>query len=196
MKDWDTVPHKELMILNIIAESPDVNQRQISQKVSMGLGMVNLYVNRLIDKGYVKIKAVPRRRYLYYLTPRGFAEKSHLTYEYMRYSLQLYGEMRSRCRGLFGRLVEDRVAQIGFIGKSELAEIAFLTLQEFPIKFGGLFDDSACGEVFLGLPVRPVQSAAVLGLASDCVLLYTYSSPPALSSKSLEKLDYLTLFES
>jgi DNA-binding MarR family transcriptional regulator len=191
--EWDAIAHRELMILDMIEASPELNQRQISHKTSMALGMVNLYLNRLIRKGLVKIQAVPPRRYLYYLTPRGLSEKTLLTYEYMRYSFQFYNDARGRCRRLFGTLAEEKVARIGFLGKSDLAEIAYLTLQEYPIEFAGLFDDRFCGETFFGHRVKPLDALGRGDRACDR-LLYTHLKPPAEGKKAFEGIAYTTIY--
>ena len=39
-----------------------------------------------MDKGLVKIKNLPKNRYLYYLTPEGFTERTKLTAEYLKSS--------------------------------------------------------------------------------------------------------------
>ena len=53
-----------------------------------------LYIKRCLKKGWIKLKTVPKKRYIYYLTPKGFIEKSKLTAEYLTSSFSLYRNMR------------------------------------------------------------------------------------------------------
>jgi DNA-binding MarR family transcriptional regulator len=51
-------------------------QRRIAEDLGIALGLVNAYLKRCIKKGLVKVRQASARRYTYYLTPRGFTEKS------------------------------------------------------------------------------------------------------------------------
>ena len=44
--------------------------------MGVALGLANSYLKRCIRKGFIKITEAPANRYLYYLTPQGFAEKA------------------------------------------------------------------------------------------------------------------------
>jgi predicted transcriptional regulator len=72
-----------------------VTQRSLSTKLGVALGLTNLYLKRLAQRGYIKITTIPSHRVRYLLTPQGFAEKSRLAYLYMEYSLSHYRDMRS-----------------------------------------------------------------------------------------------------
>src|SRR3546814_4310673 len=53
-------------------------------------------LKRCAAKGLVKIQNAPARRYAYYLTPKGFAEKSRLVAEYLETSLHFFRGARSQ----------------------------------------------------------------------------------------------------
>ena len=89
---------RQLTILTEIAEGRPITQRAIADKMGVALGLVNLYLKRLVRKGYIKVSTIPSNRIKYLLTPKGVAEKARLTYEYMGYSLQLYRKTRSAIR--------------------------------------------------------------------------------------------------
>ena len=58
---------------------------------------VNAYLKRCVKKGLVKVSGAPARRYAYYLTPQGFAEKSRLTVEYLSSSFSFFRQAREDC---------------------------------------------------------------------------------------------------
>ena len=72
------------------------SQRRIAAELGVALGLVNAYLKRAIKKGFVKVGQAPARRYAYYLTPQGFAEKSRLTVDYMSHSFSLFRRARAR----------------------------------------------------------------------------------------------------
>ena len=75
--------HLVRQILVEIDRNPSVSQRQLSTELGVSIGIVNWHMKRFVRKGLVKLHQAPVRRYLYYLTPDGFAEKARLTAEYL-----------------------------------------------------------------------------------------------------------------
>lgn len=72
-----------LGLLSSVENDGDRSQRRIAAELGIALGLVNAYLKRCINKGLVKVRDAPARRYAYYLTPYGFAEKSRLTVQYL-----------------------------------------------------------------------------------------------------------------
>src|ERR1700730_10639848 len=89
----------ERIVLNLLNSVDDgaQSQRRIAEELGIALGLVNAYLKRCIKKGLVKVSQAPARRYAYYLTPQGFAEKSRLTVEYLSSSFSLFRQARSDC---------------------------------------------------------------------------------------------------
>ncbi len=72
-----------LGVLQAVEAGEVRSQRHLAAELGIALGLANAYVKRCIRKGLMKVSEVPARRYAYYLTPQGFAEKSRLTAEYL-----------------------------------------------------------------------------------------------------------------
>ena len=89
----------ERIVLNLLNSVDDgaQSQRRIAEELGIALGLVNAYLKRCVRKGLVKVSEAPARRYAYYLTPQGFAEKSRLTIEYLTSSLSLFRRARGDC---------------------------------------------------------------------------------------------------
>ena len=77
-----------LGVLNAIHENAKVTQRSVANDLGIALGLANAYLKRCAKKGLIKIQQIPANRYAYYLTPKGFAEKTRLTTEYLSRSLR------------------------------------------------------------------------------------------------------------
>jgi len=102
----------------------------LSSHLGIALGLVNSYVKNLIKKGYITVKAIPSKRYAYYLTPTGFAEKTRLTYHLLQDYTRIYREAKNNYRELFHKLELSGVRKIVFAGVDEVAEFAYITLQD------------------------------------------------------------------
>ena len=72
-----------LGLLSSVERDGGQSQRRLASELGIALGLVHAYLRRCVKKGLVKVTEAPARRYMYYLTPIGFAEKSRLTVEYL-----------------------------------------------------------------------------------------------------------------
>lgn len=140
-------------ILETIESQSDVTQRHLANRLGVALGLANSYLKRCVRKGLIKIEQAPANRYLYYLTPRGFAEKSRLTAEYLSISFDFYRRAGASCTQVFNECHEHQYQTILLCGISELAEIASLRAQEQGINIVGILDKQAVVDEFIGLPV-------------------------------------------
>src|SRR6516225_10607653 len=113
-----------LGLLQSVERDGGQSQRRLAADLGIALGLVNAYLKRCIKKGLVKVSEAPARRYAYYLTPQGFAEKSRLTVDYMSYSFSLFRRARSDYAKVLGVARERGWTRIVLAGLSDLAEIA------------------------------------------------------------------------
>ena len=91
-------------------------------------------------KGLIKVSQIPPNRYAYYLTPKGFSEKSRLTTEYLSSSFTFFRRARGQCGDLLEYCAARNWHRIALAGTSELAEIATLCAIERNIRLTGLID--------------------------------------------------------
>lgn len=142
-----------LEILKAVESDGHLTQRDLARRLGVALGLANSYLRRCARKGLIKVRQVPAKRYLYYLTPKGFAEKSRLTTAYLKVSFDFYrlasttcGEAFAACRAAGGR-------RAMLAGVSELAEIATLRAAEEGIELVAVYDAGSTHTRFAGLPV-------------------------------------------
>lgn len=145
---------RTLELLKAIEKEQVSSQRDIARKLDVSLGLVNSFIKRLVQKGYFKISTVPKNRIKYILTPKGVAEKSRLTYLYIQYSLNFYKTARQELRKLFHGFQRSGVRRILFFGASDLAEIAYVSLQETAIELVAVVDEQRAGQQFLGTMIQ------------------------------------------
>ncbi|MBM4135002.1 MAG: winged helix-turn-helix transcriptional regulator [Nitrospira sp.] len=159
---------RELQLLNELEKDGSVTQRTLAKTLGVALGLTNLYLKRLIKKGYIKVTTIPRNRIKYLLTPHGIAEKSRLTYQYMQYSLYYYREVRERLKQVLGDLSSTGSKRLVIYGTGELAELAYLTLREMDLALVGFVNRSGEG-TFLSYPLLPVMALSTCDF--DAVLI-------------------------
>ncbi len=158
---------RALEILSTLETGGDVTQRSLSTRLGVALGLVNAFLKRLARKGYIKVTTAPGRRIRYWLTPKGFTEKSRLTVEYLRYSFQFYRDARARLRKDLEAAAKAGAKRAVLLGTGEMAEIAYLALRETPVALSEIVGTG--GGKFLGHSV--LSEADLSRLDFDLVLL-------------------------
>jgi len=153
----DTQELRTLKLLEEMEGEQAPSQRDLALRLNISLGLVNSFMKRLAQKGYFKITTIPKNRARYILTPKGAAEKTRLTYEYIQYSLDFYKDARRKLRAVFQLFERQGIEQVVFLGAGELAEIAFISLQETRVTLEGIIDGRKAGEKLLGFRIIPPE---------------------------------------
>jgi len=174
---------RTLKILEEIENDHPPTQRDLAKKMNISLGLVNSFIKRLAKKGYFKINNIPKNRFRYILTPKGAAEKTRLTYEYIQSSLKFYRDARIKLRKLFGDFMAQKVQRIVFYGAGELAEIAYISLQETSIKLVAVVDDKKIGEIVLGIVIK--DPAQIGSISFDKIFIASMGSKEEIIEKIL-----------
>lgn len=164
-----------LGLLESVERDGSRSQRQLAAEFGVALGLVNAYLKRCINKGLVKVKEAPARRYTYYLTPQGFAEKSRLTVEYLSYSFSFFRRARADCKAAVELAKQRRWSRIVLAGASDLAEIASICALEGGIAIIAVFDPHTTQTQFVGAPV--CRSWDEISTPSDGVMVTDLRAP-------------------
>ncbi len=163
-----------LGLLNAVHENSAVTQRSVARQLGIALGLTNAYLKRCVKKGLIKVNQIPPNRYAYYLTPKGFSEKSRLTAEYFTSSFTYFRKARSQCSEMFAHCSDRGWRRIALFGISDLAEIATLCASEFDVELIGIVDAGRGGGTYAR--VRVVASLDALG-AVDAVIVTDLTDP-------------------
>jgi predicted transcriptional regulator len=142
-----------LGLLSSVETDGERSQRLIAAELGIALGLVNAYLKRCVKKGLVKVHDVPARRYAYYLTPQGFAEKSRLTVQYLSDSFSFFRKAKSDCTRVFQEAAALGLNRLVLAGKSDLAEIAILCAVEAGSTVVAIVDAGSEGGRFVGMEV-------------------------------------------
>jgi DNA-binding MarR family transcriptional regulator len=142
-----------LEILETIEKNDKVTQRNLANHLGVALGLANSYLKRCARKGFIKIQQVPANRYLYFLTPKGLAEKSRLSAQYLSSSFDFYRHASRSFSAIYTDCAHRQWHRVLLCGLSELTEIAYIRAQEFEVDIIGIWAPDATVELHLGIPV-------------------------------------------
>src|SRR5262249_51245340 len=165
-----------LGLLESVERGGAQSQRRLASELGVALGLVNAYLKRCITKGLVKVSEAPARRYAYYLTPHGFAEKSRLTVEYLSLSFSLFRRAKADFSATLDAAREHGFTRIAILGASDLAEIAAICALDSAIVIAAVVDPHSEHERFAG--VRVVKSLDDIPHPLDPLLLTHIKTPP------------------
>jgi EPS-associated MarR family transcriptional regulator len=98
-------------LLRLVAQNPEITQRQLSWEVGISLGKLHFLLTALIEKGFVKLgnfSASPdKRRYAYLITRKGLMEKKALTERFLERKEREYEALRSEIENLRADILEE-----------------------------------------------------------------------------------------
>jgi len=148
-----------LGLLESVERDGAQSQRKLASDLGIALGLVNAYLKRCVKKGLLKIGQAPPRRYAYYLTPHGFAEKSRLTVEYLSSSFSFFRRAREDCSSVLKMARSRNWNRVALLGVSDLAEIATICALEQGVTIAAVVDAKCTSDRFVGTPVVPLLDA-------------------------------------
>jgi predicted transcriptional regulator len=180
----DPEARRELDLLEALSNDTQLTQRRLSAKLGVALGLTNLYLKRLVQKGYLKCVNGRANRLRYVITPTGMAEKTRLTYEFMEYSLRLYSGARSRVRARLEPVSRQHSVRVAIYGTGEAAEVTYLSLRELDVQPTAIFADGG-GTTFLNIPVLAIDEHA--NVPFDVLIVATFDRPSDLVSQLEQK---------
>ncbi len=133
------------------------SQRDLASRLNVSVGLINAFVKRLVKKGYIKVRTIPKNRVLYLLTPKGIVEKTRLTYKHIHDSYSYYKKTCGRLEKIYADLEREGCRRIAFYGISDIAELAYHVLNNSQLLFSGIIDDEHAGGKFIGNTVCSIN---------------------------------------
>lgn len=174
-------------ILTEIETGEQHSQRTLASSAGIALGLTNLLLRRFVRRGWVRVVRIRPNRVKYLLTPAGIAEKARMSRLFLQDSIKFYAGARERVSASFSALSRQWPAEvtdkrIAFFGSGEVAEIAYVCLQETDLHLVGVAGDRV-GR-FFGLPIVPLSELRAGYLGSepfDQLVITSFDSQPAIS---------------
>ena len=184
MADLTDQDEVTLKLLNTVRDDADATQRSIANDLGIALGLTNAYLKRCVKKGLIKVGQAPANRFRYYLTPKGFMEKSRLTAEFLTQSFNLFRYAREETARLYDQCAANDWQRLLLIGASDFTEIAIFGVQDAGLDVA-VYDRRNAGITsFCGAPVMTSLSDAAENF--DAAIICDYTDAPSAYKDTLE----------
>ena len=89
-------------VLRKIDSNPKSTQRKLAGELGFSLGKLNYCLKALKNKGLIKLKSFKKNphkiNYIYVITPRGIAQKTKLTLNFMKRMMKEYDELKKEMK--------------------------------------------------------------------------------------------------
>lgn len=187
-----TADLKELLLLQHIEKSPNTSQHAIAKEIDAAASMVNVYINRLEEKGYL-IRDYQSLKIVYYnITPEGVKRKNYLSITYFHELLDLYRLAEQNIESFLIKLEEKGYRNILFYGAGEVAETILSVMNERldkPLKLVALIDDNEKREKKELLGYEIISREEIKEYEHDGIVITSYTFEDDIRKK-LEEIDY------
>ncbi len=184
-----TPTYKEYLLLSMIANNPNITQRDIAKEIEISVAMVNMYVNNYEKEGLLKRTYSSTRNVEYLITDKGEKRRKLLNIQYLESSLNVYNEAKTDCNKFFEKIIEKGYRNILFYGGGEAAEIMLLVLNAENPKLNvvAIIDDDIekQGKTLMGRPI--ISDTDINKYKYDGILISSYNNSKEIYRKLLNK---------
>ena len=145
--------YRELRLLEEVESSPQVSQRRLARQLGVALGVANILIRSLVKKGYIRASKLGWKRWVYIITPAGFARKITLTVNYVDRFLGHYKRVKELLNQDLSTLTMNKESRVAIYGDHELSQLVYLALWDMGITEIDLYDRNG-GPGIMGSPVK------------------------------------------
>ena len=128
--DKDVLDEREFELVNIVGAELGANQREISRMMNLSLGMVNILIQRLISKGFIRIKQLDKRKVQYILTPKGFTNKMRQSIRYTLKTINSLDLIKNKICEMVVPLYREGERNFVILGKSDFAHLTEIIFKD------------------------------------------------------------------
>jgi len=97
-QEFDTDSEYAFKALKLLDDKSAPTQRELSKNLNLSLGKINFVIKSLVEKGFIKVERFKNSKnksaYLYYLTPKGFEEKTVLARNFLVRKTEEYNSLK------------------------------------------------------------------------------------------------------
>jgi DNA-binding MarR family transcriptional regulator len=126
----EALDEREFELINIVGGDLAANQRDLSRRMNLSLGLTNMLLRRLVTKGYIRITQLNRKKVQYILTTKGFGEKIQKSIKYTLKTINSIGLIKSHLARILNRFAEKDNAKFYILGESDLAGLVEQVLED------------------------------------------------------------------
>lgn len=121
----------EFTVMSEISENESISQRELSHKLGVSLGTINVLINKMIKEGLIKMEQVSQKQVMYMLTPMGMLEKAKKTVSYLKGHYRAIYETKEKIKEVFFELISEYDKVYVYKSEDEIGEIMELAFNEY-----------------------------------------------------------------
>ena len=128
---------------NIVLENPSASQRDIGERVGISVGVVNGFLKRLLERGWIATKNLNMAKFQYMVTPEGVKALTKRSLSFMKRNFSELSQYKKNIDGHVQDAFQNGKTKVVLYGKSR---VDFL-IEESCRKFGMEFEKREMREV-------------------------------------------------
>lgn len=130
-QSMSSLSDKEFQILTQLSVSSEIiSQRKLAKQTRVSIGLVNAVLRKLIHRGYVKAKALNKKKMQYLLTPKGIVQIMRRSYHSVINTICSYHQLEHKIDSIILDLIEQGHEKFYLYGRGELAKFVRISLQK------------------------------------------------------------------
>jgi DNA-binding MarR family transcriptional regulator len=178
-------PDNELKLMSEISENENITQRELSKRLNLSLGSVNLLIKKMIKEGLIKMNQVSKRQVFYILTPTGMMEKAKKTSKYIKIHYNAINETKKSIKRTLEEISKEYDTIYILKSESEINQVLDAAVDEYLGK--GMNFDIRIVDINQKTNINDKKSSVLLYLSEDEEEVKEY--------KNIDKLDIVNLLE-
>ncbi len=132
---------RELLLMIEVEHDPSISQSRLAHKIGLVPSMVNVYIRRMCEQGYLIKAGASHRRTTYHLTGSGRAYCAELMKRYSIETVRLYKYAKQEFRRrLAVKFSSYRALKVALYGAAETGELVYQVCQEMGHQVVGVVD--------------------------------------------------------
>lgn len=115
---------REVQLLFQISSPHDfLSQRELAKRTGVSIGLINAVLRKLILSGFVRVKALNKKKLSYLLTPKGTIHMAQRSYQAVLNTIRNYQELETKIGILISQHIDNDHKNFFLYGDGELTDI-------------------------------------------------------------------------
>jgi DNA-binding MarR family transcriptional regulator len=184
--------YKEYIILDLIEKNKDITQREIAKQLGIAVSMVNMMLDDLEKKHYLKRKKHTTKTVEYLLTKHRYERRKLLYIWYLKSSQDIYMSAKNNILVFIHQIIAKGYKKILLYGAGEVAEILVRVLNEdkkIPLEVLAIIDDNSIRHYQDLLQIPIISKDSIVEYKHDGILVSSYTHRMTIR-QTLESIKY------
>src|SRR5690606_37728886 len=184
--------YKEYLLLEAVEKNSKITQRELSRILSVAVSMINEYLDKEENLGYIKKVYRSSKDVEYIISETGKERVKLLNIQYLKSALAIHNAARKDITIFIDRIIRNGFKNIILYGAGDVSEIILQTLEynrNLKLNIVGIIDDSKDKQNTNLYDILVTDPKNIFNIDHDGVLVSSYLHQNTIE-KNLEQLNY------